>query len=152
VVGVNTAIARIPGAGELDTTGGNIGLGFAIPSNQARRTAQQLIRRGKAQHPVIGALLDDSGGSSGSSGDETGVRIATTGTNGQPVLTPGGPAATAGIKPGDVILAIDGRPVNSLPELVVAIRAHNPGDTVRLTVRSGGTERTVPVRLAAADG
>ena len=42
--------------------------------------------------------------------------------------------------------------MNSLPELVVAIRAHNPGDTVRLTVRSGGTERTVAVRLAAADG
>jgi putative serine protease PepD len=152
VVGVNAAIARIPGAPGLDTTGGNIGLGFAIPSNQARRTAQQLIRTGKAQHPVIGALLDDSGSSPGSPGDESGVRVATTGTNRQPALTPGGPAATAGIKPGDVILAIDGRPVNSLPELVVAIRAHNPGDTVRLTVRSGGTERTVPVRLAAADG
>jgi putative serine protease PepD len=151
VVGVNAAIARIPGAGELDTSGGNIGLGFAIPSNQARRTAQQLIHTGKAQHPVIGALLDDAGSSSGS-GDETGVRVATAATNGQRVLTPGGPAATAGIKPGDVILAIDGRTVNSLPELVVAIRAHNPGDIVRLTVRTGGTQRTVPVRLAAADG
>jgi putative serine protease PepD len=68
------------------------------------------------------------------------------------VLTPGGPAAAAGIKPGDVILAIDGQPVNSLPELVVAIRAHEPGETVRLTVSTGGTRRTVPVRLAAADG
>jgi putative serine protease PepD len=146
VVGVNAAIARIPGAGAVDTTGGNIGLGFAIPSNQARRTAQQLIRSGKAQHPVIGALLDDDGP------DTDGVRVATTGTSTRPVLTPGGPAATAGIKPGDLILAIDGRPVNSLPELVVAIRAHEPGETVRLTVRTGQTQRTVPVRLAAADG
>ncbi len=145
VVGVNAAIARIPGGGAVDTTGGNIGLGFAIPSNQARRTAQQLIRSGKAQHPVIGALLDDDP-------DADGVQVATSGTSTRPVLTPGGPAATAGIKPGDVILAIDGRPVNSLPELVVAIRAHEPGETVRLTVRSGGTQRTVPVRLAAADG
>ncbi len=146
VIGVNAAIARIPGAGVIDSTGGNIGLGFAIPSKQARRTAEQLIRTGKAQHPVIGALLDDDGA------DTDGVRIATTGTGGRPALTPGGPAATAGIKPGDLILAVDGQPVNSLPELVVAIRSREPGETVRLTVRSGGTQRTVPVRLAAADG
>jgi putative serine protease PepD len=147
VVGVNAAIARIPGAGAVDTTGGNIGLGFAIPSKQARRTAQQLIRSGKAQHPVIGALLDDD-----DTADTDGVRVATTGTSSRPVLTPGGPAAAAGIKPGDVILAVDGLPVNSLPELVVAIRSHEPGETVRLTVRSGDAQRTVPVRLAAADG
>jgi putative serine protease PepD len=146
VIGVNAAIARIPGSGVIDSTGGNIGLGFAIPSKQARRTAQQLIRTGKAQHPVIGALLDDDGA------ETDGVRIATTGTGGRPALTPGGPAATAGIKPGDLILAVDGQPVNSLPELVVAIRSHEPGETIRLTVRSGGTQRTVPVRLAAADG
>jgi putative serine protease PepD len=151
VVGVNAAIARIPGATLTDTTGGNIGLGFAIPSNQARRTAEQLIRSGKAQHPVIGALLDDDG-DSGSGGDADGVRIARTATGGRPVLTPGGPAETAGIKPGDLVLAVDGRPVTTPPELIVAIRARNPGDTVRLTVRTGSVTRTVPVRLAAADG
>jgi putative serine protease PepD len=146
VVGVNAAIARIPGAAGLDTSGGNIGLGFAIPSNQARRTAEQLIRTGKSQHPIIGALLDESDSTS-----DEGVRVARTSSGGRPPLTPGGPAATAGIKPGDLILAIDGQRVNSLPELVVAIRSHNPGDTVRLTVRTGGDDRTVPVRLAASD-
>ncbi len=146
VVGVNAAIARIPGAAGLDTSGGNIGLGFAIPSNQARRTAEQLIRTGKSQHPIIGALLDESDSTS-----DEGVRVARTSSGGRPPLTPGGPAATAGIKPGDLIMAIDGQPVNSLPELVVAIRSHNPGDTVRLTVRTGGDDRTVPVRLAASD-
>jgi putative serine protease PepD len=146
VVGVNAAIARIPGAAGLDTSGGNIGLGFAIPSNQARRTAEQLIRTGKSQHPIIGALLDESDSTS-----DEGVRVARTSSGGRPPLTPGGPAATAGIRPGDLILAIDGQPVNSLPELVVAIRSHNPGDTVRLTVRTGGDDRTVPVRLAASD-
>jgi putative serine protease PepD len=147
VVGVNAAIARIPGSGLVDTTGGNIGLGFAIPSNQARRTAEQLIRTGKAQHPVIGALLDED-----DSDDGVGVRIARGPNGGRPALTPGGPAETAGIKPGDIVLAVDGQPVSSGPELVVAIRAHNPGDTVRLTVRTGQVTRTVPVRLAAADG
>ncbi|HYY10347.1 MAG TPA: trypsin-like peptidase domain-containing protein [Kineosporiaceae bacterium] len=145
VVGVNAAIARIPGVA-AGTTGGSIGLGFAIPSNQARRTAEQLIRTGKAQHPVIGALLDEAGSSDGA------VRIARTPTGGRPALTPGGPAESAGIKPGDEIVAIDGRPVTSVPDLVVAIRAHNPGDTVRLTVRTDGVSRTVAVKLAAADG
>ena len=60
VIAVNSAIARVPGSGALGAQSGNIGLGFAIPSQQARRTVEQLIQTGKAVHPVIGVLLDRS--------------------------------------------------------------------------------------------
>jgi len=63
-------------------------------------------------------------------------------------VTPGGPAEKAGIRPGDVILAIDGRPVTQPDELIVAIRAHAPGDVVTLTLRDGEDgERTVRMVL-----
>ena len=111
--------------------------------SQARRTVEQLIRTGKAQHPVIGVLLDRSYAGEG-------VRISATSQGSQPAITPGGPADKAGLKPGDVITAFDGRPVAEPDELVVAIRARAPGDTVRLTVRSGSRERTVSMTLQAS--
>jgi putative serine protease PepD len=143
VIAVNSAIARVPGTGELGTQSGNIGLGFAIPSQQARRTVQQLIQTGKAQHPVIGVLLDRS-----YTGE--GVRVAPTEQDGQAPVTPGGPADKAGIKPGDVIVKFNGRPMTDSDALVVAIRAQAPGDTVKLTIRSGGRERTVSMTLQAS--
>ena len=142
VIAVNSAIARVPGSGGLNQSG-NIGLGFAIPSEQTRRTVEQLIRTGKAEHPVIGVLLD--GGYEGE-----GVQVSATAQGGQLPITPGGAADKAGIEPGDVITAFEGRPVTTRDELVVAIRARAPGDTVRLTVRTGGRERTVMMTLQAA--
>jgi putative serine protease PepD len=143
VVAVNSAIARIPGAGSLGSQSGNIGLGFAIPSRQARRTVQQLIQDGKATHPVIGVLLDRS-----YTGE--GVRVASKPQGGQQPVTPGGPAELAGIRPGDVITAFAGRPISDPDALVVSIRAKAPGETVELTVRSGRRERTVRMTLQAA--
>ncbi|WP_460748963.1 S1C family serine protease [Myceligenerans cantabricum] len=137
VVGINSAIAQAPGS--LTATG-NIGLGFAIPSNQARRTAEQLIETGEATFPVIGVLLDQSY-------QGEGVRVAGEAQGGQPPVTPGGPADSAGIEPGDVILAIDGRPVSQSDELIVAIRALAPGDAVTLDVRSGGGSESRDVRI-----
>jgi putative serine protease PepD len=67
-------------------------------------------------------------------------------------VTEGGPADKAGIQPGDVIVAFNARPVTEPDELVVAIRAQAPGDTVRLTVRRGGVDREVEVTLSAASG
>ena len=81
---------------------GNIGVGFAIPSDQARKTAEQLITTGKAAHPVIGVMLDTS-----LRGD--GVRIATAARGGSDPVTKGGPADKAGLKAGDVILELDGK-------------------------------------------
>ncbi|MBO0607954.1 S1C family serine protease [Myceligenerans salitolerans] len=137
VIGINSAIAQAPGS--LTATG-NIGLGFAIPSNQARRTAEQLIETGEATFPVIGVLLDQTY-------QGEGVRVASTAQGGQPPVTPDGPADRAGIAPGDVILAIDGRPVSRSDELIVAIRAMAPGDAVTLRVRSDGEGEGREVRV-----
>jgi putative serine protease PepD len=142
VIGVNSAIARVPGVEGAATTG-SIGLGFAIPSNQARRTAEQLIRTGKAEHPIIGVVLDRQY-------EGEGVRVATTQTQGQAPVTEGGPADRAGIKPGDVITRFNNRPVTEPDELIVAIRAQQPGDSVRLTIRRGSAESVVTVVLRAS--
>jgi putative serine protease PepD len=142
VIGINSAIARAPGTG--GSGAGNIGLGFTIPSNQARRTAQQLIRTGQAEHPVIGVLLDDDY-------EGEGVRVSTRDAKGQKPVTPGGPADKAGIKPGDVILKLEDRPMTTPDELVVAIRARTPGETVKLLVRRSGDEREIKVQLIASN-
>jgi putative serine protease PepD len=145
VIGVNSAIAQLPGANGAGAQSGSIGVGFAIPSDQVRITAEQLIATGKAVHPVVGVLLDQ--GYQGA-----GVRIATIAPAGQSAITPGGAADRAGIKPGDVITALDGRPVTDENAFVVAIRAHKPGDVVSLTVRTGSKQRTVKVTLQASTG
>ncbi|WP_129785485.1 trypsin-like peptidase domain-containing protein [Promicromonospora panici] len=137
VIGINSAIAQGPGT---TAATGNIGLGFAIPSNQARHTAEQLIETGTATFPIIGVLLDPSY-------QGEGVQVSEEAQQGTPAVTPGGPADQAGVEPGDVILSIDGRPVSVADELIVAIRAKAPGDPVTLQVRSGGDEREVRVVL-----
>lgn len=141
VVGINTAIAQAGGRAT-----GNIGLGFAIPANQARRTAEQLIATGQATYPVIGVALD-----TGYRGE--GVRVLAAGSDGMDPVTPGGPADEAGIEPGDVILSFDGRPMTTAQELVVAVRARAPGDEVVLEVRRGSRVEEFQVVLGetAAD-
>jgi len=143
VIGVNSAIAtvdRAPSGGPA----GSIGLGFAIPIDQARRTAEQLIRTGKSVHPIIGASLDLTY-------EGEGVRLISETLGDQPAILPGGPADEAGLLPGDVILSIDDVRVDRPQELIVAIRSRVPGDTVQITYRRSGQERTVPVTLAASD-
>ncbi len=141
VIGVNSAIATL--GGDLGSQAGSIGLGFSIPINQARRTAEQLIQTGSASYPIIGASLDPT-----YTGD--GVRIAQDGINGGTGVTSGGPAEQAGIRPGDVIVAFDGTPVAGPDELIVAIRAGVPGDTVTVTFERGGSQQTVDVVLGEA--
>ncbi|OPC85121.1 hypothetical protein B4N89_18310 [Embleya scabrispora] len=147
VIGINSAIRSAGGAGQGNPFGaqqeaGSIGLGFAIPINQARRVAQQLIDTGKASHPVIGVSLDVA-----YTGD--GARIASEDVKGTPPVRPGGPAERAGLKPGDVIKAIDGRRVHDANELIVAIRSKAPGGVVKLTIERDGAERTVDMTLEA---
>ncbi len=139
VIGVNSAIATPPGS--TSGSAGNIGLGFAIPSDQVVKTANQLISTGHAQHPVIGVLLDESYAGPGAR-----VRDAATGV--EPV-TANGPAAKAGMKPGDVIVSFDGREITDSSDLIVAIRARDVGDTVRLTVRRDGRTLDVTMTLQA---
>jgi putative serine protease PepD len=144
VIGVNSAIARIPGA--TDTQSGNIGVGFSIPSDQVVKTAEQLIKTGKAQHPIIGVILDRQ-----YTGDGVKILASRTTGSGAPV-SPGGPADKAGIKPGDVIVEFDGRRMTDADDLVVAIRAKNVGDVVSLKVRRGSETISVRLTLSGTSG
>lgn len=142
VIGVNSAIARIPGT--TDTQSGNIGVGFSIPSDQVLKTAEQLIKTGSAQHPVIGVVLDRE-----FTGD--GVRIlAKPSTSSGPPVDPNGPAGKAGIKAGDVIIEFDGRRVTDPDDLVVAIRAKSVGDAVSMKVRRGSETISVTLTLSGS--
>jgi len=143
VIGVNSAIARVASSG-TEGQSGNIGVGFAIPSDQARKTAEQLIANGKATHPVIGVSIDTTYKGEG-------VRIATKAENGRAPIAKGGPADKAGLRPGEVIVKFDGRRVTDPDEFVVAIRAKSVGETVELTVRRGNRDRTVKMTLQAAN-
>lgn len=135
VIGVNSAIAVLPGS-SFSGTAGSVGLGFAIPSNQAQRTAEQIIQTGVATYPVVGVHLDRR-----YSGE--GVKVVE-GPDGVPA---DGPAAAAGVKPGDIITAIDGRPITRVDELVVQIRAKAVGDSVVLTILRNGQEQDLRVML-----
>nr|WP_244329044.1 trypsin-like peptidase domain-containing protein [Streptomyces puniciscabiei] len=145
VIGINSAIRSADGGSDSDSSqAGSIGLGFAIPVNQAKRVAEELISDGHATHPVIGVTLDMA-----YTGD--GARIDSTSANGGPAVSRGGPGDRAGLKAGDVITEVDGERVHTAEELIVKIRAHRPGDRLRLTVRRDGTDRDVPLRLGAAE-
>ncbi|QUW93546.1 trypsin-like peptidase domain-containing protein [Streptomyces sp. V17-9] len=146
-IGINSAI-RSADSGSAESDGGqagSIGLGFAIPINQGKRVAEELINTGKATHPVIGITLD-----MGYAGD--GARVGAKGSEGGAAVTPGGPGAKAGIKPGDVITAVDGQRVHSGEELIVKTRAHRPGDRLELTLERDGEETKVSLVLGSAGG
>lgn len=145
VIGINSAIRSADSGSGLESgQSGSIGLGFAIPINQGKRVAEELINTGKATHPVIGVTLDMD-----YTGD--GAKVGTQSGDGGPAVTEGGPGAKAGIEAGDIITEIDGRPVHSGEELIVKTRAHRPGDTLRLTVLRGGTEKQITLVLGSAD-
>ncbi|MEV5435512.1 trypsin-like peptidase domain-containing protein [Streptomyces sp. NPDC052682] len=144
VIGINSAI-RSAGSGS-DAEGGqagSIGLGFAIPVNQGKRVAEELINTGRATHPVIGITLDMN-----YTGD--GARVGTKSNDGGSPVTPGGPGAQAGIKAGDVITEVDGQRIHSGEELIVKTRAHRPGDQLELTLQREGRERKVSLRLGSS--
>lgn len=136
VIGVNSAIATL--GSSFGSQSGSIGLGFAIPINQARKTADQLIKNGKATYPVLGVSIDMK-----FEGD--GALIA---KNDKAIL-PGGPASKAGLKAGDIITKFDGRAIASAEELIVAIRAKSVGDTVQLTYTRNGVSESATVTLTA---
>ncbi|MFD3976412.1 trypsin-like peptidase domain-containing protein [Streptomyces cyaneofuscatus] len=146
VIGINSAIrAADSGKGtERGGQSGSIGLGFAIPINQGKRVAEELINTGKATHPVIGVTLDMK-----FTGD--GAKVGEKGEDG-PAVTKGGPAAKAGIRSGDVITEVQGQRVHSGEELIVKIRAHRPGDRLELRLTRGGEERSVTLTLGSSSG
>ena len=135
VIGVNSAIASLGSTSQP----GSIGLGFAIPINQAKKTADQLIKSGKATYPVLGVSLDMNF-------TGTGAQVAKSSS----AILIGGPAAKAGIRAGDIITKFEGTAINAPEELIVAIRARNVGDKVTLTYTRNSKEVTVSVTLEAA--
>ncbi|MGW7363899.1 trypsin-like peptidase domain-containing protein [Streptomyces sp. NPDC054841] len=146
VIGINSAIQSTGSNGfGQQSQGGSIGLGFAIPINQARNVADQLIKTGQPVYPVIGATVNMTGKS-------TGATIAEQGTGGAPAVTPNGPAAKAGLKPGDVITEFNGKPVDSGPTLISEIWNHKPGDKVTLTYERDGREVTTTITLGERKG
>ena len=137
VVGVNSAIASL--GSSAGGQSGSIGLGFAIPINQAKKTAEQLIKTGSATYPIMGIAVDTRYTGTGA--------LISSEANG---VTDGGPADKAGLKAGDLILEIDGIEINSSDELIVAIRSRNVGDKVKIKYKRNAITREVSVTLAAS--
>lgn len=137
VVGINSAIASL--GSSAGGQSGSIGLGFAIPINQAKKTAEQLIKTGSATYPIMGIAIDTRYSGNGA--------LISSEANG---VTSDGPADKAGIKPGDLIIAIDGVEIASSDELIVAIRSRNVGDKVKIKFKRNAVTREVTVTLAAS--
>ena len=137
VIGVNSAIASL--GASTGSQVGSIGLGFAIPINQARHTAQQLIKSGKATYPMMGLSLNMA-----ATGE--GAQVASTPT----AILKGGPAERAGIRAGDLITHFQGIAITSADELIVAVRSHEVGDTVKLTYLRNGKSTEVSLKLVAS--
>jgi putative serine protease PepD len=133
VVGVNSVIKSLA-ADEQEA--GNIGLAFAIPINQAKRITQDIIGTGKARRTVIGAQVGAAG-----TGVGAGVRLVT--------VDSGGPAAGAGLRAGDVILKLGGRPLEEPTDLIALVRKYAPGSVVTVEYRRGSARQNASVTLAA---
>jgi putative serine protease PepD len=131
VIGINSAIAALPSQGS--STGGNIGIGFAIPINQAKRLAEEIIATKRARTTVIGAMVNLTDDTS------AGARLNT--------VTANGPAAGAGLKPGDVITRFANRPIEDGVALIALIRKQAPGSKVGITYTRAGKTSTTTVTL-----
>ena len=135
VIGINSAIASL-GSGNGQT--GSIGLGFAIPIDQASRIANELTRNAHATQALLGVSVP-----AGQPEDTAAVVQQ---------VTPGGAAAAAGIQPGDRITKVDDRIIDSGDALIAAIRSHLPGSPATLTVtNSAGATRQVQVTLGTQE-
>jgi putative serine protease PepD len=133
VIGVNSAILTL---GSSQSQAGNIGLGFAIPINQAIQIGQLLIKNGKATYPVIGASVAAA---------EGGVVTLS-------AVDKTGPAAAAGLREGDIITKINSVPVDAAEQLIVAIRTHRPYEVVVLDYERGKLHGQARVVLGSKEG
>ncbi|MBS1691093.1 MAG: trypsin-like peptidase domain-containing protein [Actinobacteria bacterium] len=136
LVGINSAIATLGGGASGASQSGSIGLGFAIPIDQAKRIADELIQTGTASHASLGVQVSND-----------------TSANGAKIVdvTAGGAAASAGLPSGVVVTKLDDRVIASADALVAAVRSKAPGDKVTLTyVDSSGKPQTVQVTLGKA--
>jgi putative serine protease PepD len=140
IIGVNVAIASAGSSSGGQT--GNIGVGFAIPANVAKRIATEIMKNGKASHALLGALVSDATNSNTAASFSTGAKVEE--------LSAGGPAAKAGIQVGDIIISLDGRSIASKEELTGAVREHPANAIVLVKVIRDGQELTIRVTLGDA--
>ena len=140
VIGINSAIATLGGGGLFggEQSGGSIGVGFAIPIDEAKSVAEEIIRTGEATHPSIGVSATTV-----AAPDRSGALVRE--------LSPGGAAGRAGLEPNDLIVKVDDEPVTSVDELILEIRSHKVGDQVTLTYERNGKTRTADVELQDLD-
>jgi putative serine protease PepD len=143
VIGVNAAIASVGYSVYGGGQSGSIGIGFAIPINQASQVAEQLVRNGKAAHAVIGALINGSY-------TGYGAEISPKTQGSTPAVAPGGPAARAGLRPADVIQSLAGEATPSPDGLIQAIRTHEPGEHVDVVFERQGTRHETVLTLGSA--
>lgn len=139
LIGINTAIAS--------RTGSYAGYSFAVPTNIVRKVMEDLIQYGTVQRAYLGVLIRNVDGQLAKEKDldlTNGIYVDS--------LTENGAAADAGLKIGDVIVAVEGKQVNSSPELQAAIGTHRPGDKVSIQVNRDGTEKTIAVVLRNGKG
>lgn len=136
LVGINSSIASLSSGGGQS---GSIGIGFAIPVREAKAIADQLISTGTAQHAYLGVGLKDGTASDGNA-TLSGAEITQ--------VEAGAPAASAGIKVGDLVIAVDAEPIVSGDALIGSIRERTVGDTVKVTLIRGGKRMDVETKLA----
>jgi putative serine protease PepD len=140
VIGVNVAIASA--GSSASSTSGNIGVGFSIPINHAKRVAQEIIDTGKASHGQLGVSVKKKTASSAASGFSVGADVAT--------VEPDSAAGKAGIKVGDVITKFNDLAIGEPEQLTAAVREQPAGSSVEITVLRNGKEQTFDVTLGAA--
>ena len=137
VIGINSSIASLSQGGQA----GSVGLGFAIPADEAKRISTELVRDGSATHAQLGVTLAGQDGTA--TADGTTRQSATVAT-----VVAGSPAATAGLKAGDQVVAVDGIATPGSDSLVAVVHEHAPGDQVVLTVVRGGQSQKITATLA----
>lgn len=142
IIGVNVAIASAGGDSAGSSSSGNIGVGFSIPINNAKRVAQEIISNGKATHGQLGVSVKAKAAGTSSSGFSVGADVAT--------VEPSSAADKAGIRVGDVITKFQDRSISDPNQLTAAVREQAAGAKVQVTVLRGGKEQQLDVTLGAA--
>jgi len=138
LIGINVAIASAGGSSSGGQSG-NIGVGFSIPSDIAKRISQEIIDNGSATHGLLGASVQDAASIQGAT--TTGAYIAD--------VSSGGAAQAAGLQKGDVITKVDGIPVTNSIDLTAQVRALAAGSKAEITYNRSGQEKTAEVTLGS---